>query len=255
MPGHVDDAADALAAAADEVPVEAATSADQQLAAMVQSLQWVGGAEGERLTQLALVMQEEGRRIAAELATLRQQLQAAAASRRASARTPPPPTSPNPTAQTSVSPSEPTVQARDGSRYPAAAGWCADDLPRRVQEGRRGEKTYGYANGSLTPFVSGRDGTWSPDIKQRLVGLGIARERTAEILMSHVELKVATMMTIRGVRDVDLVINHAPCGVRAGQPVGCDDVLESYLPKGYSLTVHGTTQDGDPFSRTYRGRA
>jgi hypothetical protein len=72
MSGHVDDAADALTAAADEVPVEAATSADQQLAAMLESLQDIGGARGERLIQLTLVMQEEGRRIAAELATLRQ---------------------------------------------------------------------------------------------------------------------------------------------------------------------------------------
>ncbi|WP_184724352.1 DddA-like double-stranded DNA deaminase toxin [Saccharopolyspora phatthalungensis] len=39
------------------------------------------------------------------------------------------------------------------------------------------------------------------------------------------------------------------------QPSGCDQVVERFLPNGYTLTVHGTTQDGKPFSKTYKGKA
>jgi hypothetical protein len=39
------------------------------------------------------------------------------------------------------------------------------------------------------------------------------------------------------------------------QAIGCHQVLERYLPSGYILTVHGTTQQGRPFSWTYRGQA
>ncbi|WP_083822068.1 DddA-like double-stranded DNA deaminase toxin [Saccharopolyspora spinosa] len=51
------------------------------------------------------------------------------------------------------------------------------------------------------------------------------------------------------------MINHVPCGSQPGKKRGCDQVLERFLPKGYTLTVHGTTQDGRPFSKTYRGQA
>lgn len=38
------------------------------------------------------------------------------------------------------------------------------------------------------------------------------------------------------------------------QAIGCHQTLERYLPSGYTLTVHGTTQQGRPFSWTYRGQ-
>jgi hypothetical protein len=255
VPGHVDDAADALTAAADEVPVEAVASADQQLTATLESLQTIGGARSERLIQLALLMQEESRRITAELLTLRQQLHDAAASRRASAQAPPPPTIPAPIGQTSVSASESTVQARDGSHYPAAAEWCVDLLPRRVREREPGEKTCGYVDGRLTPFISGRDGGWTPKIEDRFAELKIVTKEFGDVVKSHVEMKVATMMIHEQRQHSELVINHAPCGSQPGKPPGCDQVLEPYLPKGYTLTVHGTTQQGEPFSKTYKGRA
>ncbi|HEX3784001.1 MAG TPA: DddA-like double-stranded DNA deaminase toxin [Pseudonocardiaceae bacterium] len=255
MPGHVDDAADAFAEAAGEVPVEAVIGADQQLAAVGQSLQAAGGGWGERLMPLVLAMREEGRRLAAELATLRQQLHDAAASRRSSAPVAPPPTGPTSAAPTSASAPEPTVQARDGSRYPAAAEWCVDLLPRRVRERQPGEKTCGYVDGRLTPFISGRDGGWTPKIEDRFAKLQIVTREFADVVKSHVEMKVATMMIEEQRQHSELVINHSTCGSQPGRSPGCDQVLEPYLPKGYTLTVHGTTQQGEPFSKTYRGRA
>jgi hypothetical protein len=77
----------------------------------------------------------------------------------------------------------------------------------------------------------------------------------AELLGSHVEMKVATMMIMEGRERSELVINHVPCGSQQGDPRGCHQVLERYLPKGYTLTVHGTTQTNEAFSHTYRGRA
>lgn len=148
-----------------------------------------------------------------------------------------------------------SVKAEDGSRYPRVAAWCIDVLPRRVREGDRGEKTYGYVDGALNMFVSGLDGTWTPLIERRLTELGVATSRVVKVVRSHVEMKVATMMIQQGRRAVQLVINHAPCGSQPGQQEGCDQVLGAYLPCGYALTVLGTTQRGEPFAKTYRGRA
>ncbi|MFI0469694.1 DddA-like double-stranded DNA deaminase toxin [Saccharopolyspora sp. 5N102] len=39
------------------------------------------------------------------------------------------------------------------------------------------------------------------------------------------------------------------------QQPGCDQVIEPFLPKGYTLTVYGTTHAGRPFSKTYKGQA
>jgi hypothetical protein len=153
-----------------------------------------------------------------------------------------------------VAPSS-SPRARDGSRYPLGAAWCIDDLPRRVREGRPGEKTVGYVDGSLTPFTSGRDGTWTPAIERRLADLRIVSRRTANFVSSHVEMKVATMMITQGRKRCEVVINHSPSGSQPNQLRGCDQVLGPYLPKGYTLVVHGTTQQGEPFSRTYEGQA
>ena len=148
-----------------------------------------------------------------------------------------------------------TVQAQDGSRYPLAAAWCIDLLPRRVREGEPGEKTYGYVDRSFGMFVSGLDGTWTTFIQRRLDDLRFGKPAVIRIVRAHVEMKVATMMIQEGRRSVQLVINHVPCGSQFGQRTGCHQVLEAYLPEEYALTVLGTTQQGEPFAKTYRGRA
>lgn len=53
-----------------------------------------------------------------------------------------------------------------------------------------------------------------------------------------------------------VAINYTPCGVetRPRDPNACDKALGEYLPAGYTLTVYGTTQDNQPFSREYQGR-
>ncbi|SFO81695.1 SCP1.201-like deaminase [Amycolatopsis arida] len=149
--------------------------------------------------------------------------------------------------------SAPAVTAPDGSRYPEQGAWCADLLPPRVRVGQ-GDRTIGYVDGSYHQFTSGLDDTYSPQIWRRLMEKGV-QEAAATFLSTHVELKVATDMIMRGKTDSELVINHQPCRARSPLRPGCDDVLEQYLPPGYTLTVHGTTDEGEPFTRTYRGKA
>lgn len=149
-----------------------------------------------------------------------------------------------------------SVQHRDGSYYPANAAWAVDLLPRRVREGEEREQTVGRVVLAGTFFfgqmTSGRDGTWTPEIQRRLPALGI---RVRMRLENHVEMKVAQMMINTGNPTGEVVINHVPCGVRPQQAIGCHQMLERYLPSGYTLTVHGTTQQGLPFSWSYRGQA
>jgi hypothetical protein len=158
-----------------------------------------------------------------------------------------------PQSTTPPQPKPDSVQASDGSRYPVAAAWGVDLLPRRVVRGYN-ERTVGYVDGIPGPFVSGRDQAWTPAIEQRMAELGLS-QYLARLLRSHVELKVATMMLMARRPTCVLLINHAPCGSEAGDPPGCDQTVERYLPVGYTLTVHGTTMDGSPFSRTYEGQA
>ncbi|TDD34650.1 DddA-like double-stranded DNA deaminase toxin [Saccharopolyspora elongata] len=147
------------------------------------------------------------------------------------------------------------VTAKDGSQCPPEAGAVVDVLPRRVREGEAGEKTVGFVDGSVTDkFVSGRDQTWTRSILARAREVGLP-PHLARFVSSHVEMKVAAMMTQTGKQHCELVINHVPCGSQPAQPPGCDQAIERFLPKGYTLTVHGTTQASRPFSKTYRGQA
>jgi len=85
--------------------------------------------------------------------------------------------------------------------------------------------------------------------------LRIGTPKLRGFLRSHVELKVAAMMIVQGRRHCELTINHAPCGSQPQQIRGCHQVLGPYLPRGYTLVVHGTTQQGKPYSHTYEGQA
>lgn len=148
----------------------------------------------------------------------------------------------------------PPVRGRDGSEYPAAASWAAGEFLRRVRE-NQGDQTTGYVDGSLVEqFTSGNDGTWTPYVRERGRALGVP-EAIMERLASHVELKAAARMIQRGQQHSELVINHVPCGSQPHQRPGCHQAVERFLPEGHSLTVHGTTQQGKPYSHTYRGQA
>ncbi|MBB5159912.1 hypothetical protein BJ970_007512 [Saccharopolyspora phatthalungensis] len=146
----------------------------------------------------------------------------------------------------------PNAVGVDGSEYPAAAAWAVDEgLPPRVQRGA-GSPTVGYVrvNGLPTRVQSGADG-FSDMVDQRLQEIGVRRPLD---LRRHVEMKIAAMMTRTGDQHQEVVINHAPCGSEPGQTRGCHDMLERFLPRGRSMTVHGTTADGKPFSHTYHGK-
>lgn len=149
--------------------------------------------------------------------------------------------------------SPPPVEGPDGSKYPPDAAWAADIMPPRVKTGQPNQKTIGYADRELNqPFTSGNDQEWSPRVQQRLRERGIPLDM-ARRLKSHVELKVAARMIERGQTHSELVINHVPCGSQQGTTGGCHAALDKFLPEGTTLTVHGTTPQGTPYSHTYRG--
>ncbi|MGH3519338.1 MAG: DddA-like double-stranded DNA deaminase toxin [Haloechinothrix sp.] len=77
----------------------------------------------------------------------------------------------------------------------------------------------------------------------------------AKFLSSHVEMKVAARMIDQRVQHSELVINNVPCRSKGALRPGCHETLSRYLSKGYTLTAHGTTQGGTPFSHTYEGQA
>ncbi|RLK54593.1 nucleic acid/nucleotide deaminase of polymorphic system toxin [Actinokineospora cianjurensis] len=97
-----------------------------------------------------------------------------------------------------------------------------------------------------------RSDPWADDARARLLSLGLRR---AKGLNNHVEMKTVTMMIQTNAREGRVIINHAPCGSEPGDPPGCDDVLPAFIPEGRTLTVLGTDAKGDPFKRTYHGKA
>jgi len=75
MGGHLEQAAAALSAAADQVPIETALQATQQLDTVVQYLQEVGGPLGGRLTLETQGVQTQIQQIMGALSNLRQSIQ------------------------------------------------------------------------------------------------------------------------------------------------------------------------------------
>lgn len=145
------------------------------------------------------------------------------------------------------------VAAPDGSRYPQVAGWAADMLPPRVVP-RTQQRTVGLIDGVPGRFTSGVDESWSPAVQQRLRSLGL-RPQSARFMQAHVELKVAEFMRATGQRRIEVVINNEPCHARDALRPGCRELLPRYLPSGYTLTVHGTTERGEPYTEMFEGTA
>lgn len=139
----------------------------------------------------------------------------------------------------------------DGSRYPAAASWAVSMLPTRVR-GRK-QRTVGRAkiNGRLIPApFSSQPDSWADTAGERLRERGVP-----DYLRFHVEMKLVALMIDTRATTAEVAINHAPCGSEPGTFGGCHDNLETVLPTGYTLTVYGSTADGQPFTRTYQGSA
>ncbi|SDD18448.1 hypothetical protein [Actinokineospora iranica] len=79
MSGHIEQAAGALNAASQAVPVEhLAAASDQISSTVVAAIQQAGGTVGQELTQLALAVKSEVDTNVGRLVELRQQLEAAA---------------------------------------------------------------------------------------------------------------------------------------------------------------------------------
>ncbi len=117
MSGHLEEAAAVFNAAAEQVPIELAQRADQQLAAVVQYIQQAGPL-GEDLTGLTVGIQKDLERVSWSPGR--------SLARSGPAATP--------------APSWHAVTAGDGSQYPSAASWCADVMPRRVRERQPGRR-------------------------------------------------------------------------------------------------------------------
>ncbi|WP_018685809.1 DddA-like double-stranded DNA deaminase toxin [Actinokineospora enzanensis] len=153
-------------------------------------------------------------------------------------------------------------RGRDGACYPIEAAWCAERLPDRHDAYGDRDKTYGYLHVDGWPdpgsdrhsvVVSGYGNHWAVLAEQGLIGVGI-RRRNAHFLAAHVEVQVAAMMVATGRQVMRLTINHRPCPDN-GPYLGCSSALPRYLPRGYTLTVYGTTPEGQPITLRVEGQA
>lgn len=147
----------------------------------------------------------------------------------------------------------PTVRAADGSEYPAEAGADVVNLPPRVQA-RSNQRTVGQVtlNGRPVGEIRSGNDAWSASVSRRLEALGLVLQRA---MHAHTEMKLAAMMVDTGATEGTVTINNVPCGSQAQQVPGCHQTLERFLRSGSTLTVRGTTEQGEPFAHTYRGRA
>ncbi|MGW0892056.1 DddA-like double-stranded DNA deaminase toxin [Saccharopolyspora sp. NPDC002578] len=192
----------------------------------------------DQLAEVRATVRAVRKRVTAYLSRL------GASSGPAAARTPEP---------TAVPKRSPNAVGVDGSEYPPEAAWAVPELPPRV----RGfpDRTVGKLKIGDRPipgeFRSGQTDVWVGEAEQRIKALGI---RAPRYLAFHVELRAAAMMIRSGLKSTELLINHVPCGYQ-NRPPGCHQVLESFLPEGFRMTVSGTDRNGRPYRRTYHGKA
>lgn len=115
---------------------------------------------------------------------------------------------------------------------------------------RSGKKTHGrWVDGTgKTHVIVSESDEWQDKVNEYLTELGC--DRVPIMRASDVELRLAAKMRQEGetkstMRHVTLAINNVPCE----GPYSCDRLLPVVLPKGYTITVHGT----DGFVKTYTG--
>ncbi|CRK61500.1 hypothetical protein [Alloactinosynnema sp. L-07] len=95
--------------------------------------------------------------------------------------------------------------------------------------------------------------TWTTEVAQRIRALGMPAD--ALNVKNHVEMKAVVATVRSGARNARVIINHAPCGSEPRAPIGCEQYLPVFIPKGCSVTVLGTDAQGNLFQQTYLGRA
>lgn len=123
------------------------------------------------------------------------------------------------------------------------------ELPSPVVPGA-GQKTRGQwigPDGAAHPVVSGRDND-ADEADARLRDIGMPRKSAKT---GDVEIKLAMRMVREGIRHAVVLINNEPC---VG-PFGCDTLVPILLPEGATLTVYGTTEQGEHIHTQYTGGA
>ncbi len=116
--------------------------------------------------------------------------------------------------------------------------------------GNTGQKTHGRwigPDGTVESIVSGRDEyAKAADTRLKEMGLPGPSAKTGDV-----EIKLAARMIEEGIRHATVLINNVPCVGR----FGCDTLVPILLPEGGTLTVHGTTEQGERFRKRYTGGA
>jgi hypothetical protein len=102
-------------------------------------------------------------------------------------------------------------------------------------------------------LTAGRYDPLVRQVKGRMVSIG-APDTIISQIANHVEMKVAAMMVSRQAKRGEVTINNFPCGIDPERRDACHYALEPFLPRGSSLTVYGTTRNGQPFQQTYVGK-
>jgi hypothetical protein len=148
------------------------------------------------------------------------------------------------------------VTNRHGDRYPPGAN-NPDALPPRVTRRDLRSPMTGIVTidgREMGELGATRHDPWAEQARERMTALGIL-PYVIDALYNHVEVKVVMAMIAMGARHGEVTINNSPCGSQPYPPFGCHQQLAELLPAGRTLTVYGTTADGEPFERTYRGKA
>lgn len=141
--------------------------------------------------------------------------------------------------------------------HSAPSGMARVDVAkRRVGQRPDGSQARGEwvrSDGWSARLVSGPNDSYYEAAKEFARTLP-ARDRAAQRLATHVEIKVAVAMRREDLTDETVVVDRQVCGTReydAHQRVTCDKYLSTFLPPGACLRV----VQADGTIKTYRGKA
>jgi hypothetical protein len=128
-------------------------------------------------------------------------------------------------------------------------------MPTFTREGWGRPKTHGRwtdANGVTHALLSGEHDGYYLVVNQRAVEIGAIPPGTVLAARSDIELKFAVSMRRTweqtGIAPKETIVINKPEGPCTGR-LGCDGLLNRFLPPGGELTVHWPGGN----SRTYRG--
>jgi hypothetical protein len=119
-------------------------------------------------------------------------------------------------------------------------------LPDREESRLSRPKTRGLwvdRDGNEEQLVSGEHDEWFQKVTDFLRERGIPPKPGDIMSPSHVELKFAMRMRLRGMKHETIAVNKLPCKGR----FGCEELLRDVLPDGSTLTIFGP----DGFKETY----